>query len=136
MKGKSEYTEGILHDIFALDDPAIDKSRKDEIPGFITGTINGDIPQRHFSVNIENTVAVFILTNLRVIKVDIDEHRVWSSSFVLNAITIRTQKLLGEERMQTGLVFQGNSLGLVYPTDDQEAIEFFRAIDDLRVRQG
>lgn len=132
---KVRYIDELITEIFALDDPAVDQSRNQEVREFVTRAINGDDPKKHLVINIDETAAIYILTNLRVIKIDIDAKKIWSSSFVLSSVTIQTEKLRDEANMQTRLLFQGNSFGLIYPINDEKALSFFQAIDDLRVRK-
>lgn len=94
------------------------------------------MPQKHLIINIEENAVIYILTNLRVIKIDIDNTKVSSSSFILNAITIQTEKSLGEQRMLTRVIFQNSAIGLSYPSDDKKALDFFQAIDELSVKRG
>lgn len=132
---KVRYIDELIEEVFALDDPAVDKSRHQEVRDFVIRAINGDDPKRHLVINIDETASIYILTNLRVIKVDIDAKKIWSSSFVLSGITIETEKLRDDANMQTKLLFQGNSFGLIYPLGDEEPSRFFQAIDDLRVKK-
>lgn len=40
MLDKEKYINNILQEVFALDDPAIDKAREGEVRDFVTRTIN------------------------------------------------------------------------------------------------
>ena len=134
-KDKKKYIDIILQEIFELEESVIDKTREPELRDSITRAVNGDMPQKHLVINIDETAVIYILTNLRIIVIDIDATKIQSSSFVLNAITnIQTEKLLEEGTVETRIVFQNNSFGLIYPIDDKKASDFFQAIDNLRVK--
>lgn len=136
MSTKEEYINTIIQEIFELDEIAIDKSRRQELYDFITRTINGDMPEKHFIINLDEEVFVYILTNLRIIKIDINDKKIQSSIFAIADIKeIEMIKLVKEERMQSKVIFSNNTMGLIYPIDDNKALEFFQAIDNLRVKR-
>ena len=135
---KSETLSAIIQDIFSLDSPKIDDSRKKQITEFVITTVNGDNPTDYLVLNAnlgENIkgIIAYILTNLRLIKIDIDAKEVQSSSFPLNTIIGIERKLIDGERAQFSVSFQNGSFGLRYSPSDQKITDFFQKIDQTRI---
>jgi hypothetical protein len=133
---KEEALNAIIEDIFILDSPKVDESRKKQISQFIVSTVNGDTPVARLVLNAnldENKkgVIVYILTNLRLIKIDIDENDIQSKSFPLGTIIGIERKLVGG-MAEFSVSFQNGSFGLKYSSDDQNITDFFQKIDYTR----
>jgi len=135
---KKETLNAVIEDIFNLDNSRIDKSRKQQVTDFIVTTVNGDNPTAHLVTNAnlgENIkgVIVYILTNLRLLKIDIDANEIKSSSFPLSTIIGIERKLIDGNRAQFSISFQNGSFGLRYDSSDQNITNFFQKIDQLRI---
>ena len=133
--------EQITNEVFALDTPRIDPVRKGQISGFISATINGDADiHAHLVINAglgENRmgVLVYVLTNVRLIKIEIDDKNVQASSPSLSSIITVDRKLLDGERTSIAITFPNNSVfGLTYPSATQAITDFFQTVDMARTR--
>jgi len=138
---KEQILSSIIDSIFKLDSPKIDESRKTQISNFVISTINGDIPDDYLAINAnfsENNkgATVFILTNLRLIKIDIAPKEIKSSSFPLNTIIGIDRKIVNDDRAEFNISFQNGSFGLRYPQDDQSITDFFQKVDQKRYSIG
>lgn len=127
----------VMEELFKLDSPPIDKNRDVKIRDFVKLTINGDTPQKHLTINAgfgndKEGAIVYILTNARLIEIDIDAKEVQSSSFFLDKITSVERKLLDGDRAQIKISFTNDSFGLRYENTDQKIADFFQAIDQFR----
>jgi len=141
-KPKESYIDKILQDIFNLNKPSIEDSRKVELHDFIKMTINGDSPKEYFAINAnldngDEGAVVYILTNTRLIKVDIGINgEVQSSSFIFDSIINIKRKLLSDGRAEIEVLFQNGSFGLRYQNSDKKISDFFQAMDQLRIKNG
>ena len=142
MQDKEVYINKILQDIFSLNSPAIDKLAENKLLNFIKSTINGDIPKEYFTINAnlvngEEGAVVYIITDTRLIKIDISiKGEAESSSFLLSSIINIQRKLLDNERAETQILFQNNSFGLRYQSSDIKVSNFFQELDSMRVKKG
>lgn len=137
MHDNEQNLQKILDDIFTLDSPRIQESRKQQIYAFIKTTVNGDCLREHlaFNANLGNKkdgAIVYILTNVRFIKIDIDENEAKSASYLLKSITGIERKIVDGDREQTVIVFQSASFGLKYPVSDEKISGFFQKVDQSR----
>lgn len=135
---KKEKIIAIIDDIFKLDSPKIDESRKNQVSDFIMSAVNGDNLAAHLVLNAnlsENNkgAIIFILTNLRLIKIDIANKEIQSSSFFLNTLIGIDRKLIDGERSEFSIAFQNGSFGLRYSQDNQNITDFFQKIDRTRM---
>lgn len=137
MISKEKNLKAIIDDIFKLNNPIIDEVRKQQVDNFIVSAVNGDIPTAHLiiSANLgENNrgVIIYILTDLRLIKIDIDANEIKSGSFPLNTLIGVERKLIDGELAQFSIAFQNGTFGLRYSQDDQKITDFFQKIDQTR----
>ena len=129
----------ITDEVFQLDNPVINSSRRSQIREFIESAINGDTPESYLVINSKLSkdrkgVLVYILTNARLLKIDIDDKDIYSSSPSLNAIINIDRKLLEGNRAQVTIYFQNDSFGLKYSADNQKISEFFQKVDQWRIK--
>src|SRR3989338_7607485 len=111
-----ELLKQIVDKIFQLTNPAIDISRRPQVNDFIKSTINGDIPKSHLVINSglrkdRKGVLVYTLTNARLLKIEIDDKEIQSSSIVLSSITNLERELEGD-RALVKIHFQNEFIGL------------------------
>ena len=128
----------ILDELFQLNAPVINSSRRPQISEFIKSIINGDTPQNWLVINCRlgkdrEGALVYILTNLRLVKVEIDATNIASSTPSLSTIVNIDKKLEDNNRAQVTIDFQTDSFGLKYRADDQKINEFFQKVDLARV---
>jgi len=131
---KEKQLSDIVEEIFKLESPQIEESRKEKINKFIVSTVNGDEPIAHLAVNTslgkdKDGVIAYILTDKRLIKIEIDSKDVQSASFKLSTIVSVRRKLIDADREQFDIYFQNDSFGLKYPTVDKRITEFFQKIE-------
>jgi len=136
MSKKKEAIDTIIDNIFKLDNPKIDDSRKQIITDFVVGAINGDEPVSDLVLNAnldDNTkgVIAYILTNFRLVKIDIDSNEIQAKSFFLNTIIGIERKIINDYE-QFSISFQNGSFGLRYSLKDQNFTKFFQQIDQVR----
>lgn len=134
---KKSYLNAILEEIFSLDNPSISQERKGQIYDFVKLTINGDMPKAHLSINANlgnnnRGVIVYILTNIRFIKIDIDTKEIQSFSFSLDTMISVDRKLIDGDRAEINISFQKDSFGLRYAPSDKKIIDFFQKVDQSR----
>lgn len=127
----------IIDEIFRLDSPKINEARRQQIRGFVESTINGDTAQAYLAINAslekdKKGAIVYVLTNVRLIKIDIDENEIQSSSFPLDTIIGIERKLVDGDRAQVGVSFQNGYFGLRYSADNKKITEFFQKLDQSR----
>lgn len=136
MRSKEENLKAITDEIIAINTPIIGE-RKKQIHDFIISAVNGDTPTSHLIINAnlgDNNAGViaYILTNLRLIKIDIDAHGIKSGSFPLNTLIGIERKLVDGQLEQFSVAFQNGTFGLRYSQDDQKITDFFQKIDQAR----
>jgi hypothetical protein len=136
MTNKEENLKTIINDISGLN-PILDETRKQQITNFIISAVNGDIPTSHLIINAnlgENNrgIIIYILTDLRLIKIDIDAKEIKSGSFPLNTLIGIERKLIDGDIAQFSIAFQNGTFGLRYSQDDQKITDFFQKIDQAR----
>ncbi len=137
MTSKEENLKAIFDDIYKLNNPIIDDPRKQQINNFIISAINGDNPTSHLIINAnlgENNrgAIIYILTDLRLIKIDIGANEIKSGSFPLNTLIGIERKLIDNDLAQFTVAFQNGTFGLRYSQDDQKITDFFQKIDQTR----
>lgn len=136
MTKKQEKLTEIIEDIFKLN-TSIDNTREKQINDFIFSAVNGDNPISHLVIdaNLGNNnkgIIAYILTNLRLIKIDIGEKEIESTSFPLSTIIGIERKLIEDNRAQFSIAFQNGSFGLRYSQDNKKINDFFQKIDQMR----
>lgn len=142
IQGKKAAINKIIESIFALENPKIEAYRMPQITDFITSSINGDNLVDHLALNVnlgENKrgVIVYILTNLRLIQVNISPNEIQSTSFPLNTIIGIERNLIdGGARAVFGIAFQNGTVGMRYSPKDTYITDFFQKIDQSRPMNG
>ncbi len=141
MADKKQIINAIIDEIFNLSEPKIDPSRKLLITDFINSAINGDDPNSYLVINAnlgENNqgAIIYILTNSRIIKIDIDAKEVKSTSFYLETIAGVERQLLDNDTSRFLIRFQnGLSMGLKYDSTNHRISEFFQKLDQPKLQQ-
>jgi hypothetical protein len=134
MADKAKIKE-ILDKVFNLDSPKIDKSREKQISDFLEITINGDEIKESLVINVtfgkdRAGAGIYVLTNVRLIRINVEPTEIKSSDFFLNKINIEWKVSDGnrtEIKVSAGTAF----INLVY--SDQENTDFFKKVDQARV---
>lgn len=124
----------ILDEIFQLKAPAIDCSRRPQISEFIKSNVNGDTPREYLVINCnfgkeKKGALVYILTDVKLLKIQIDEKDLSSSSPHLSTIININKKLKEEGRAHIEIQFQNDSMGLEYSANNQQINGFFQEVD-------
>jgi hypothetical protein len=134
MKEKNTVLDTIIDDVFKLDSPKIEESRKQQIKDFVVSAVNGDNPITHLAINADLSdnnkgTIVYILTDLRLIKIDISANEVQSNTFPLKTLIGIDRKLIAGDRAQCSVAFQNGSFGLKYSQNDNNITDFFLKLD-------
>lgn len=137
MSSKEENLKTIVEDIQKLDTPILGDMRKAKICDFVISTINGDTPTAHLIIGANlgdnnRGIIIYILTNLRLIKIDIDTNEVKSISFPLDTMIGIERKLIDGDLAQFSIAFQNSTFGLRYSPDDKKITDFFQKVDQAR----
>ena len=135
MSTKQEALDAIVAEVFQLDSPKIEQ-KKEQVSEFIGSAINGDTSKAYLvinaSVNESNKGAIiYILTNLRLIKIDIAPKEIKSSSFPLNTFIGVDRKLIDNDQTEFSVAFQNGSFGLRYSQDLKNITDFFQKIEPV-----
>ena len=138
MESKESYIKQILKDIWEVGGELLKTQDQDKLRNFVTITINGDVPANHLVINTnlsngKEGVVIYILTNKRLIKIDMGD-KIQSSSFILDSIINIERELLDDDRIQIKILFPNDSFGLRYPATDTQASNFFQSLDQSRVK--
>ncbi len=133
MINKEQKITKIVDDVFNIETPP-NSSRRDQITDFVTTAVNGDEPRDHLALNAmlsaNNTgVILYILTNFRLIKIDIGANDILSNSFHLTALIGAERKFINPDLIQFSLSFPNGSFGLKYSPTDKKITDFFQLID-------
>lgn len=136
----AESVNQIMVDILQLKSSEIAEARHEQIRGLIKATINGDVSKTHVTTTANLSkdrkgVLVYILTNLRLIKIEIDAKEIHSSSFSLDKMIAFDRTLVDGDRAGVKVSFQNGSLGLQYNQTEQKITDFFQQVDQSRVRE-
>lgn len=128
----------IVSEIFQLDSPKIEAARKSDIADFIKSAINGDDIKSHLVINsgLKNNrsgALAYVLTNRRIVKIEIDEQEVQSVSYPLGKIIGYERKLIEGNRASININFPDDSFGLRYPSSNEEITAFFQQVDQARI---
>lgn len=131
----------IAGEIFKLNSPKINEDGHHKICDFISTTINGDLLQEYLVINAaikkdKKGALVYVLTDLRLIKIEIDSdaQEIKSSSFPLDTITSVERTLIDGDKAQVVISFQNDSLGLKFSQNDKKITEFFQKVDQSRAK--
>jgi hypothetical protein len=130
----------IIGEIYLVQNPKIEDSRRASLADFIKTTVNGDeiVSQLIEGAGITKDrrgILVYVLTNLRLIKFEIDDKIVQSSSFPLDTMIGVDRKLAEDGRAAVEVSFQNGSFGLRYAQANQKITDFFTKVDQSRVRK-
>ena len=136
MSLKKGAIDKIVNNIFNLDNPKIDESRRQLITDFVVGSVNGDelISDLVINANLDDNnkgVIAYVLTNLRLVKIDIHLKEIQVSSFFLNTMIGIERKVI-EGYEQFSIAFQNGTFGLRYSLKDQNITRFFQQIDQVK----
>lgn len=129
-----EFLKKIIDEIFQITNPAIEKARESEIYSFIETIINGDTSKEYLVItaSLEESkmaILVYILTDKRLIKIDITPIQgIKSASFLLSSMS-GVQRDLEADRSTIRLNFQSGSVGLRYDTANQKINNFFQQVE-------
>jgi hypothetical protein len=132
----------ILDEIFALTSPKIDDSRRPQIKDFIDSAINSDTVSEHLVISCflgkdkdgadRDGALVYLLTDTRLIKIEIDQNSILSSSPTLTSIIKIDKKLEDNDAAQVSIEFQNDYFGLRYSATNTEITQFFQKVDAKR----
>ena len=82
----------------------------------------------------DNREAVlYIITDLRLIKLDIEPNEIKSSNFGFDSIISVERKLIDGNQAQVRIILQNDSFGLRYPNNEHRITEFFQFLDKVRI---
>lgn len=134
-----ESIQSIIDQISGLKDPSIDASKIQHIKAFIETTVNGDDVKESLSISAvlgkdKEGVIVYILTNIRLIKIDINSNtsEMKSSDFFLNKMAIEWK--VDIQGTEIKISSQPHSFSLKYPGQRTDITTFFKKVDELRVK--
>jgi hypothetical protein len=145
MSNPQEKLNEIMATIFKLKEPPIEETRKQEVFNLIETTVNGDTIKSSLVINAQlneksDGAIVYILTNLRIIKIIIvnDPKTIESTSAKLDTIISIDRKIIDGTTAQVGISFQNQNMyvGLRYLANDQMVSKFFREVDESRSPKG
>jgi len=135
MKNKKAALDAIIEEIFVLSDPKIDRSREQVLKDFIDTAINGDKAESYLVVNADlgngvDGAIVYILTNLRLIKIDIDSESAELYKFYLRSIMSMENKILPDDHSEFKISFpNGYAFGLRSSGSDKKVSKFLQDMD-------
>ncbi|MHC5536858.1 hypothetical protein ACYOEI_01130 [Singulisphaera rosea] len=132
-----ESLNQLATEVFGLNSPKIDESRRLSICELLKATINGDTIKAHLAINANVKpdvmgALVYVLTDRRIIKFDIGPSEIKSVTFPLDTITGILRSLEGN-RAGITLSFQNGSFGMKYTIPNQKISDFFQKVDLARV---
>lgn len=114
--------------------PRISDKRQDEIQGLLKTTVNGDAIVSYLVIDAtlgkdnKKGIIVYVLTNIRLIKLDTDEKETQSVSYPLSTL-IGIERKLVDGRAEVQVSFQNSSFGLRYSANNQNIVKFFQMVD-------
>jgi hypothetical protein len=134
MTTKQETLDAIVAEVFQLDSPKIDQTRSGQLSEFIASAVNGDTPIAHLVINASvdsnnKGAIIYILTNLRLIKLDVASKEISSSGVPLNTLIGIDRKLIDGDQIEFSIAFQNGSFGLRYSQDLKNITAFFQKIE-------
>lgn len=139
MSTKEECLTNLITEVFAVNSPKIGDARRPAVEAFIRQTINGDNPLEYLAIAASLTkdklgTLVYVLTNLRLIKIEIDALEIKSSSFPINTISGFERTLEGD-RAGVKISFQTGSFGLTFSAANDKINDFFQKVDQTRAKE-
>ena len=131
----------IIDDVFSLYMSFIDNKDdiKPQIEEFIRVAVNGDTIKAYLPIkaNLQPQkpgILLYVLTNVRLIKFEIDKDgKINSSSFFLKTMTNIERKSIDKDNVSVDIVFQNLTVGLSYPVSKKEITEFFQTVETAQV---
>ena len=131
---KERNLQAILAEISNLQNPTLNPERIQKIAQFIISTVNGDNPIAHLVLNANLSdskvgIVAYILTDMRLIKFDIDAKELKSNIFPLNTLIGIERELIEDGREQFRIAFQNGSFGLKYPQANTNITHFFQQVE-------
>jgi hypothetical protein len=141
MENKENYIDKILQDIFNLSSPKIQEVRREQITEFIGTTVNGDTINAHLVIDVmlnnKPGVYVYILTDIRLIQIQIDADKEISSlTYLLSEIIGVERKLIDTDRIEIQIIFKNGLVGLKYSEKDQKITVFFQKVEQTWAKRG
>lgn len=138
MITKEDALQLIVKKIFDSTNPQIDESRKEQIYDFIKSAVNGDALESDLVINAKLSetsrgIIVYILTDVKLIKVEINQTEVSSKIFPLNTLLSIERKLLENDTEQFSVSFKSGAFGLKYDQKKQEITAFFQKIEQKKI---
>ncbi len=111
-----------------------DNNKKQNYFEFLDSAVNGDTPISSLTVDANLTkdipgIIVYILTNKRIIKVDIDAKEIQASNYPISQI-INVRRKLIENESEVIIEFENESFGLKYPKEKTEITKFFELVEN------
>ena len=131
----------IIDDVFGLDMSFIANKDdiKPQIEEFIRVAVNGDTIKTYLPIkaNLQPQklgILLYVLTNVRLIKFEIDKDgKINSSSFFLKTMTNIERKSIDKDNVSVDIVFQNLTVGLSYPISNKKITEFFQMVETAQV---
>jgi hypothetical protein len=111
---------------------------QENIKQFLVKEINGDSLTNHLVIAAtlakdKQGLLVYLLTTAKIVKIEIDNEKVQSSSAYLKDVTgvNRTSfKNVNDNRSQISIEFPQGRFGLLYPLNDTKIDSFFQKVDE------
>ncbi len=139
MPEKTKILDEITKEIFSDIKSSPNKDEAAKISAFIKLIVNGDMPIDYLKIDANLTknkpgIIVYILTDRRLIKIDIDTATaaIKSSNFIISKI-ISIDFNLAQGKTEVLVNFENGSFGLSYPFENDKITEFFQKVDQLRL---
>ena len=134
-----QLIDQIVGELLGLASPKIQEARQPQIRGFIESTVNGDTIDSYLVINANlgkerKGALIYILTNVRLMKIEIDDKDMQSSSPSLNTIVNIDRKLVEGNRARIAIDFQTVQFGLGYSANNRKITEFFQKVDLSRAQ--
>ncbi len=129
--------EKIIDAVFDLDMSFIVNKDdiKPQIEEFIRVAVNGDTIKTYLPIkaNLQPQklgILLYVLTNVRLIKFEIDKDgKINSSSFFLKTMTNIERKSIDKDNVSVDIVFQNAVVGLRYAIANKKITEFFQMVE-------
>ncbi len=139
MKDKSKYIDEIAQELSVLSSKKIHGVRQQEITDMIRAAVNGDEIAAHLVTDVtlkedRPGISIFILTNKRLIQLDIEmvnENVSGMLTFALSdmdGIDLKSNIPGVKEAM---IDFKTHVVGLKYPTEESNVTKFFEVIEQV-----
>lgn len=138
MPEKNELINSVLSEICSLNNKISDQ-RKEQYRAFIESTVNGDTPITHLTIDANLAkdkpgIIIYILTNVRLIKIELGLDEIKSSGFLLDKLVVVERKIIDDDKAEVLIKFDNDSFGLRYPIKNQKITDFFQQVDQPRIK--